>query len=226
VQQKALPRAIVTAINFTVSNRQKLLREEMQKVFDRPKPFTVRSVLGAYASVTKGLYSGAVYLAEDAGKGVPANRYLSAEIKGGYRDSKASEKALRRVGVLAADEYLAPGPSARLDQFGNVPGSLYVQLLSFFSAFRESGVTQNRTGNSLRRNKNLKRFLIIRNGSPSGLRPAIYERKGQGLLPILNIIKVPKYKPRYDFYGVAEKGVQDEFDARFAAAIGIYLGKA
>lgn len=221
LQQNQMPRVIVTALNQTISSAQRTLREQMKQAFDRPSPYTVRGVIARFASISRQEFEASVFLANETTKGVPVERYLSPEVRGGARSLKSGEKQLQARGVLPAGKFIAPGPSARLDAYGNIPGSKWTQVLSAFGALSERGYNANRTGASAKRRRNqLKKFFVV-SGNEAGVRlkPGIYERDGsRNVLRIMQFIKAPTYKPRYDFDGIAKQVAETEFNARFSAA--------
>lgn len=120
--------------------------------------------------------------------GVPSGRYMDVLARGGLRSAKSSELALRRVGLMRSNQFLVPGGGrgssgygiGKKNSYGNVPGGNYQQLLSFFRANRDIGITSNRPqgagsrGRSAAKRKEVDLFIDRRKGG------AIMQRMGKG----------------------------------------------
>src|SRR3546814_18055819 len=75
-----------------------------------------------------------VFVQDYAGKGTAPEKYLAAEIYGGTRGAKRSERALQMTGAMAAGLYAVPGSGAQRDAYGNMPDSEVRQVLSYLGA--------------------------------------------------------------------------------------------
>jgi hypothetical protein len=154
--------------------------------------------------------------------GVTAAHFLQAEIYGGPRKLKRHETALQRAGVLPTGKAIVPGPAAKMDQYGNMSPAQIVQILSYFKSFGEQGYRANMRDGGKRLAKDNKKkgargfvyfAIYARHGK---LIPGIYQRFSFGALgssvkPIMYFVDIPKYKKRFDFYGVAERAAREEF---------------
>src|SRR3546814_19612138 len=96
---------VATMIGVTNVSKavQDSLTAEIGRVFDRPNAFTQRAI--KRKPVRQGrLFAMEVFVQDYAGKGTAPEKYLAAEIYGGTRGAKRSERALqmrsdeRRVG--------------------------------------------------------------------------------------------------------------------------------
>jgi hypothetical protein len=99
------------------------------------------------------------------GSGIVPERYLAAEIEGGQRREKASERALERMGILKPGMDVVPGADAPLDAYGNIPGSVMVRILSRLKAFSGQGYRINATAKStaaLRGGRQTNRHRLLR----------------------------------------------------------------
>lgn len=128
LERQQLPFALAGALTATARDEKDAARNEMERVFDRPKLFTVNSVFAKPA--TKRDLAASVRFREFAGKGTAAGKYLKPQVFGGSRDAKRSEVLLRRRGLLAPDEFMVPGPGARLDSYGNITGAMMQRISS------------------------------------------------------------------------------------------------
>lgn len=122
---------------------------EMGRVFDRPTPFILRSVRLLRARPDK--LSVTMFPDSPGGKSVDPTDVLRAEVLGGARKLKRSERAFQRIGVLPQGKIMVPAAAAPLDSYGNVPGSFIVRLLSYFQAFGEQGYRANMKASGIRR---------------------------------------------------------------------------
>src|SRR3546814_18898385 len=72
-----------------------------------------------------------VFVQDYAGKGTAPEKYLAAEIYGGTRGAKRSERALQMTGAMAAGLYAVPGSGSQRDSYGNMPASEVRPVLSY-----------------------------------------------------------------------------------------------
>jgi hypothetical protein len=187
--ERQIPFAMSRAINMTADDIKAAESEEMKRVFDRPKPWTLGGIKINYAN--KSNLSATVKIKDDeVAGGVPAAKYLAPEIFGGYRRVKRFEKALREAGIVPVGFQVVPAEGVRLDQYGNITRSTISQILSSLGA---------------RNAKRSKKTYFIVNHYNDFLEPGIYQRVGkQHVKPIMLFVKHSRYKPKFDFFGVAE----------------------
>jgi len=136
--------AIMVALNGTLFAIRDKVIELMRRVFDRPTPYVLRSVLVRPA--TRDNLQGEVYIDFfGSGKGVAPEKILLAEVFGGPRRNKRAEVALQRAGLMLPGTAMVPAAGAPQDAYGNVPGPFIVRLLAYFQAFGEQGYRANMT---------------------------------------------------------------------------------
>ena len=181
--------------------------DAMPKRFDRPTPWTVNSVRYAASSD-----QAVLFLAYDTSKGVSAEKYLAAEVRGGARRNKRSEQALEQRGLLPAGMQVAPGRGDELDRFGNLRGGLVVQALAGVGAMRETGFAANATAKSRQRwqRKGLAHrrtgtpFFVGR--SPESGTAGIYQIMGRHRVrAVMHFIAKPIYRERLPFDALARE---------------------
>lgn len=225
--KRQIPFAVAEALNDTAKDAQAALVHEINDSFDRPTPYTLSSIYVRRA--TKDNLKAQVGIKDFAGKGIPASKYLAAQIEGGSRHQKRFERALQSVGALPPGYSVVPGAMAKLDAYGNIDKGLIVQLLSYFKAFPEMGYRANMTdrrratlakGNKKKNIQGVAYFV----GQPGGMRCplGIWARysfgHGSAIKPILIFVPSVHYEKRFDFYYTVQKKVESVFDKNMVAA--------
>ncbi|WP_018991290.1 hypothetical protein [Aromatoleum toluclasticum] len=217
-------------------------QKEMAKVFDRPTRWTLNAF---EVVIDKGEMSARVQVKD--GYWHRADNYLNSQIVGGGRKDKAFELALRKRGLLPAGWYAVPGRKAALDAYGNMSVGQIKQVLSWFdSAEPYAGSTQNmgeKGRNKRRKGTRTKRgfeyFAAMpgrrvgggswKEGRRQNLKPGIYKRTSfsfvgtrggrmSAIEPILMFVTRAQYRPRFDFYGVGRKAIEQNFAREYAEA--------
>lgn len=134
--------ATTDAINKTARNVMYEEIEDIKSKFDRPTPFTLRSMYIKPAVARDPVAT--VWLKDDFGL---SEHYLNPNIFSGPRRLKRFESKLRRVGVLPHGMFIVPGEACPLDAFGNIQRGMIQQVLSYLSAAEDvAGFSQNTTG--------------------------------------------------------------------------------
>ncbi len=217
LDQKTFERELPKALNFTAAETRKELRAEMERVFDRPTPFTLNGMFVQRASATD--LTAAVYFKDFAPKGTPAGKYLLAEIMGGSRRQKRSERSFSAAGLAGNRGFWVPGTSLKLNAYGNVPGSVMVQILAAVRAFGESGYVANKTATSAKRNRNYRArsYFVIPPGNR--LAPGVWVRVGQDIWPVLLFVASVSYRKRFDFFGKGEAFARSRFEIEVGNAV-------
>jgi hypothetical protein len=212
---------MVRALNDSAYAAMQAASKNMAQVFDRPTPWVLKSVRYKKATTTK-LEAMVDFDAWGNKTGVTASHILQAEIYGGPRKLKRHEVALQRAGILPPGKAIVPGPAAKLDQYGNMSPAQIVQIMSYFKSFGEQGYRANMRDGGKRLAKDNKKkgtrgFVYFAISAPRGkLIPGIYQRFsfgawGSSVKPIMYFVDIPKYKKRFDFYGVAKRAAREEF---------------
>lgn len=225
------------ALNRTAAAVKEAIEGDIVRVFDRPTPYTQRSVRVVRA--TRDKLAATVDFKDAAGKGIAADRYLSPQVYGGGRNRKRMEIALQRAGIPTGS-YLVPGAGAELDGYGNMSRGQIVRVMSYLQAFGEQGYRANATAKSRARTAKIGRgkegykriggvqyFVSRGKGSMSGNReqrlPAGVWRKtgthGSNVLPVLVATDAPMYTPLLPFYETSEEIFYSKFDAEFDVAL-------
>lgn len=221
MQAKQMPFAIALSLTRTGQAVRKDLTDELSKAFDRPTRYT----LGALAALpaTKSKPTATVLIKEDSAKGTAPSKFLAAEVAGGQRKAKRFERALQIKGILPAGWLAVPGRAVSLDSSGNVPGPLYVAVLSDLKAFAETGYLANRVtkaearaSKGARKHKRASRFFVVRPGARG--QAGIYRITGAGVEPVFIFVRSVQYGPRYKFFELAERSALRRFPTEFYRA--------
>lgn len=223
-KQKAFAtRVAITRLSARVAAEE---RKAIATVFDRPTPFTLRSVLNVQRNTGTG-YVRVVKIRDEAAKGTAPEKYLAAQVEGGERRAKRFERAFRFIDFQNNEftdrqMFAVPGRGANLDAYGNVPGSRIVRILSAIKAAQPTaGYEANITDKSKKRYSKRERYFMGKAG-PGRRTMAIWERHGPGLRnikPVFVAVEQPRYKPRLDFFGIGERLVAREYQPEFERAL-------
>lgn len=210
---KHIPYAAREAINATAFHVRRGLQTEMDSAFDRPTPF-IRKGLWVTKATKKNL-SVKVW-ANTNGQGAYDTddaivKTLTPHIFGGPRKPKGFEKTLYRKGLLKRGEYMVPGRSAPRDRYGNVKRGEYQKMLSQIGAFSEQGTQQNARTSVARR-----RYMW---GTVSGTKGIWRVAKDRWIPYFIVVPNAPRYKQRYDFYGVGRRIANYNLPREVSAAV-------
>lgn len=209
---RRFPVAVAKALTFTAERVRDRLVDEMKTVFDRPTPFTLKSLYLKTATATD--LTAAVFMKDKksgATCGAIARDWLGPEIFGGYRKRKRFEKALLFHGVMnTRAAYTMPGANAEIDKYGGMSRSQINRMLSYFQAAeRTAGVT---------RNTSAKKKAALAKGTRSSLgityfavksmrghlHPGIYSKVAGRIRPVMVFVKKPTYRSVFDFDEIGE----------------------
>lgn len=223
VKNSQMPFATMLAINRTLEDGRQAITQAISSSFDSPTSWAMKGV--RYWKAEKNNPTrGRIFLDDFAGKGIPAYKFLSAEVYGGPRRLKRSEVMLRERGLLPEGYFAVPGSAAPLDGNGNIPGNVMVQVLSVLQAFGEQGYKANLVSGT-RADKRLKRagvsYFVGRPGK--GLPLGIWERRafaiGSAVRPFMVFVRAPVYSKRLHFYEIWQNVARVRFPAHMEQAL-------
>lgn len=230
------------ALTKTARHAVDELRQVMQRVFDRPTPYTLNAL--RVTPATRDNLTARVEFRQNAGKGTDADRFLGPQVFGGGRNRKRSENALGRVGLLPG-QFTVPGAAAEMDAYGNMSRGFTVKLLANLQAFGEEGYRANATARTLARTAkagrsaagwrtiNGKEYFVSRGpsgqvrGRPQHLPAGVWQKSGThgvDVRPVLMFVEAPQYAPRLPFYESVDEVFSDRFDEEFTTALDRALG--
>ncbi len=200
------------------------------------------AAIGFGVIAVEDVYGNVMRYEDEGSSATPAGKYLRNQIDGGSRRKKRFEKALNAVGVLPAGWFAMPGQRAKIDAYGNQSVGEIRQILSWFDAAElVAGSRQNmRQKGRDKRIKGTKKTAgfeyfvapvggsraFVRSNEKTGshkMEPGIYRRTagafGMRIEPIVIFVKEAKYRPRFDFYGIAAKEGNSLLPDEFTRAV-------
>ncbi|MET3431445.1 hypothetical protein ABIC71_000923 [Herbaspirillum seropedicae] len=163
----------------------------IQRVFDRPTPFTMRAI--GVTPATKQNLQAQVFVKDAQAK------YLEAQVDGGRRHLKSFEE---RMTVTAGQLVVLPGDAAPRNAYGNISKAQLLKII------RESGPSSS------------GRRYFYGKPKGSNLPGGIYARAEQNrrIMPLLVFTQRAVYEKRFKFAEVAETVVRSEWTQHLAAA--------
>lgn len=207
--------AMVAALTRTALEVRSGLYDEMRQTFDKPTPYTMNSLRVVPATMNK---PEAVVQFKDYPWSA-ADHYLQAQIQGGKRQQKRSERLLRFRGYLGPDQAAVPANKADLDAYGNVKRGLLQRALSNLGAqFDKYSNTPAR--GTRQRDRSVREFFVMpgSDGRPVG----IFQRNGKSARPFMFFVNTPTYRSVFDFYGVGGSIVERRYSTILGAAFAQY----
>lgn len=220
-----VPYAASTALSRTAYDASQAESAKIRGVFDRPTPFTVKSVL--YRKATADNLTYRIFLRDEARNGTAPAVYLAPEILGGMRRPKPFELLLRSRGVMEQHEFAIPAIGIKRNAYGNLAGSVISKILSQLGARRD--VYQNTTATSRKRSKarNAAQYFVPNPSTQRALPRGVYERlSGRKIrLVLLFVGGPPRYRKRYDFGQAARAKAVRVFGSHFKAAFDQMLAR-
>lgn len=216
LEKRRLPQAQLYALNSSAREVREEWQRVMQTIFESPTQLTLNAPL--YRKATLDKLEAEVYIRDEASKGTAPSRYLAPEVFGGPRARKASEKLLGR--------YWVPGPGAKLDANGNIPGKVITAILSDVGLHRDATANSTRLSRAKRARRRRRRggvyfVLTKRRGRLSA---GVYERIATGFGSAVKSILIfvpgpPHYTKRYDVFGLAQDIFNRGFERNFRAQL-------
>lgn len=240
------------ALTATVKSIHANLKRQLPGAVTRPTSWTTRGLLVRY-STRKDLSAAVGFNYGDgsfsdrgrmSGMGVPSGRYMDVLARGGNRQAKSTELALRRAGLMRSDQYITPAGYGigKPNAAGNVSGGNYQRLLSRLGANRDIGVTSNAPqgagsrGRTAAKRREIDLFIDRRNGG------AVMQRTGRGpkggtgigtgkpgrpqttgyrrgFKAAFWMVRAPRYEVRFPVREIAERQFRAEIGGHFREAL-------
>lgn len=231
--EKQVRYATAVALTRTAQDVRRAEYDEMRRTFDRPTPYTLRSLF--VKGATRANLEAVVWVKDDrAGSGTPAERYLLPQIVGGPRGLKGFEKALQRAGYMRAGDRAVPGRFARLDRYGNVSFGQIIQILSqlriTLTAGHDRNISTDRKKAAKARQRAGGQYIALPNGRGK-LPPGIYQRRDFAIgsaapRAVFVFVSGASYRKRFHFERVARRTIAERLPVHFTRAYREALGGA
>lgn len=218
LSDKQLPFALALAATRTGQEIQKNVRRVMRQRFDRPTPTTLKSLY--LKAARKAKPEARVWFRDEFVSGVPADKYLQAEVFGGQRAPKGLERALQKRGLLQKGQLAVPASWVQ-DQYGNVKRGLTQKIMSGLRVFGEQGYSANATGSKRSRKKgNWERWFVAEIDGTRGIWERQKSAMGDRVRPAFVFTDGPRtYRVRLPFFKIAENTVKAHYQRNFIDAI-------
>lgn len=222
-EPQRMSKALSTALTRAAKAAQQGIQTEMPRVFDRPTPFTVKSVM--IQPATAQTLMARVFIRDEATKGTPPVKYLVPQAHGGDRRQKRFERQLAQAGLLPPGMFAVPGEAAKLDAYGNWDRGQIVQVISYLRAFGEQGYKANMSDKRRqafsRKHGGVEYFVGRQAGGRKTLGIWARYRFGSGtaIKPIALFVKAPRYKAKFDFAKLAGEIASREVPLQVTRAV-------
>ncbi|HRD87802.1 MAG TPA: hypothetical protein PK752_06000 [Accumulibacter sp.] len=217
--ERQIPFATALACNLLARDVKDAVRQDMATQFDRPKPVTLNSLRTEAATKARPF---AVVKVKDEPLGKHINggmaEIIGHQFAGGQRVAKLSERALRRDGYLKEGEFIAPGPDARLDQYGNISSGQIQQIMAALRLFLDPYQNQTSSKRS-KRNAAKAGRIFWSDGGKGRPRRGCWASDARGNLKLL-LVAIPRatYRRRIVMDVTAGKVAAAKWEQRFAEA--------
>lgn len=238
---KAAPYVAATMLTGLAGAVQRKITAELPKAFDRPTPYTQRSVFTKGANKTN--LQAEVYFPQSMEQqGRSKREYIRPGAQGtSSRAQKRSEVLLVRMGVLPSGWVTVPGKFAManlLDGYGNLKGQYYRQIIRNLQLKQgERGPARGISKASQARATRMgvdNEFFAVTPGSNrlakggGWLPPGVYKREGkqgQTLRQYLKFVRKAAYRKRLDVETIARKEIAAQMNTEFNKAFGSVMQK-
>lgn len=227
--QRQIPFVIASSLTKTAVKAKPAIRAEMQRVFDRPTPYTLNSIFVQPAKKTDENPTARVWLKDDqeaalstrqfTGAGLAAE-YIYPNIAGGSRGLKRFEFRLKNAGLLPPGMFVVPGKGAKLDRYGNLDLGQLAAVLSKLGTIREA------TAAASNRRKRNARYVAAQYFVSRGERMhrGVWQRlPGRRLMPVYMFVDRVSYRRIFPFDLVARETALRILPGEFEAAIDVAL---
>lgn len=223
--KQRVPVVAAKAINEILKTSAPAVIAEMQRVFDRPTPWTLKSYRVLKWAGPRSLYGDVGFKDLKWGDASQfagiAGVYLQPEIQGIPRGAKGLENALRGIGMIGPGEFLVPSRFMKLDRYGNVPRGEYNKIRANLRTSRVDPASHT-PSHGARGGKKKAEYFWHRRGGGSYSRlgnqmTAIWKRisNGRAVPAFIVIGSAPKYRKVFEPGRVVQREVDKRFIAEF-----------
>lgn len=211
-----LPFAMAKAMTRTAKDAQQALYREMDAVWDRPAPFSKRSLFVKPATKTDLTASVEIKDQFPSKATATPDEIYRHQFERGDRARKGIERWATSAGLISARELLVPGEYAKLDAYGNMARGQVAQIMSQLRLGLDPASWKS---NSKRSQRNRKKSGVLFWSRGGHLRRGVWKREGRDVLPIMVVVDKAIYTPRMDMARVVNETIDANFSANLTDAL-------
>lgn len=225
---QSLPHKVADAMSYAAYDARDEVKRQTPTYVRNPTPWTMNATFVRRAKPSNLVVD--LGFKDEAPKGTPAAKYLQPIVAGTPRRPKSTERQLQSAGLLRPGQFIVPTgvTPLRLNQYGNIAGGTYTQVLSRLKALGQQGYSGNVSGAARSQGKRSARDYFV--GGPGGLPRGIQARVGprpkgnprgmgrpvtsnlpRGFHTVFYITRQPSYSRTFP----AQRIMLDKFNERF-----------
>jgi len=192
---------LAVALTRTAQDVMAGLYAEMDRVWDRPGPFSKRSLfvkpatkvnLQASVEIKDRFPSKATYSPDET---------YRHQFFDGQRKRKGIERYAERAGLISSSEWLVPASGAKLDAYGNMSRGQVAQVMSQLRLGLDAAAWRSNSARSTAGRKKSGTYFWSRGGH---LKRGVWWRSGSSVRPVMIVVRSVHYQPRMDMARVGE----------------------
>jgi hypothetical protein len=225
--------AVAVALTRSAKLAQEAIRQAMVSNFDRPNPYTLNSTFVQTAS--KSNLQAAVKIKDLVTKGKASgknqpNRFLNPQVYSGMRPTKGIERKLAGIDSAMVGKLITPVlKNLPLDSYGNPTRGIYNKVIAGMAPMKGKAPLSPK-GRALKTIYVVKKtgiYEVVRDFVRSGRgKTRKVTTKTTSFKRLFNIVNKANYKQRLDFFGIAEKTVQKNFQDELVKSIKLAMDTA
>lgn len=213
---RALPYAASLTLNRLASAAQKETKRQMPVAFDRPTDYAIKALRLKVSTRSKLEAEINFPQSNTPTTGRGKHEFIRPGARGSSaRAQRRHEYLLSRTGWLPAGWVTVPGRSAPLDKHGNIPGSVYKQMINVLRIRPDNKPVAKRSQQAAKRLGVDSLFFAVQPGANKlakgggWLPPGVYKRMpGNRLVQFLKFVRKASYVKRLDLKKIALREVQ------------------
>jgi hypothetical protein len=207
--------------------------KRLPQAFDRPTDFTLRGVYTKGASA-RSLEALAYFPESQEERGRAKREYMRPGAQGAAsRRQKKTEFLLTRMGALPPGWVTTPGRGAQLDGHGNIPGSVYKQIINVLQIrYNAPKPVSQRSQKAAKRLSVPTLFFVVSPGpnklakGGGWLPPGVWKHlPGGRISQILRFVKKASYSRRFDVKAEGWSIVRAALPGRWREAVQLIAAK-
>lgn len=207
--------ATAVALTRTMKGVEQDLYDDMRRVWDRPTPFSLRSL--RVLPARKDMLEASVEIKDRSysKSSLSPQQIYEHQYFGGPRKQKAIERYAQRAGLISANEILVPASGAKLDAYGNMSRGQVQQVMSQMRLGLDPYAWASKSKRSQANKAKAGRMFWSRGGH---LARGVWIRRGRSTLPLMLVADSPVYRARMDMQRVGMASFDRRFEAEFDKA--------